>query len=267
MINKKIILILSVLLLVQFNILFAQNMVNHELVNTDNLNNTLKLNLIVEDSTKYDLIIPIEIKPINRVKTSQKIVAFTFDDGPNAELSEQIAELFIQNGGHATFFNIGKNVMGNEIIITRLINSGHEIGNHTMSHARLPQYSNDIDIIDEIVEFQQLYIDKFDYVPTLFRAPYLDYGQKATPNKDNRVGGVLTKENLLTINAKLYANDASADQTAEAIIEKIKTNITEGYIILCHERTHTLEAMKILLPYLKEQGYSFTTVSNLLRVE
>lgn len=214
-----------------------------------------------------DSIIPAEITPINGINTKHKVIAFTFDDGPNVELSKQIANLFEQNQGKATFFNVGENLNGNEEIVQAMLNAGHEIGNHTMTHARLPDYEKDQDIINEIVNFQELYELKFAYTPKLFRAPFLDYGQNATPNKDNRVGGVLKKYNLIPVNADVYTKDASLEQTSDAIIEKIKSNVNEGSIILCHEREHTLEAMQTVLPYLSSLGYTFVTVSELLRLE
>ena len=152
-------------------------------------------------------ITPVEITPITNITTTNKIIAFTFDDGPDATLTSQIAKLFEDNGGRATFFNVGNNLLGNENEVQSLLNKGHEIGNHTMSHARVPDLATDQDIYNEIVDFQELYKNTFNYTPLLFRAPFLDYGQirngdEVTPEEDHRVGGVLTTENLLP-NARL----------------------------------------------------------------
>jgi len=217
-------------------------------------------------------IVPVKVTPMTKISTTEKVVAFTFDDGPDAQLSKQIADLFIQYGGRATFFNKGNNLAGNEEVVSQILNDGHEIGNHSMTHARIPDYVNDADVINEIVGFQDLYQSTFDYTPKLFRAPFLDYGQirngdTTTPDEDNRIGGVLVSENLKAINARLYANDASATTTAAQVEDKIQNNIQPGDIILCHERSHTLEAMQTLLPVLAGQGYRFVTVSELLREE
>ena len=217
-------------------------------------------------------IVPVEITPISNITTSEKVVAFTFDDGPDSELTGQIAKVFEDNNGRATFFNIGNNLINNIETVAQLLNAGHEIGNHSMSHSRLPDYESDADIINDIVGFQDLYKSTFNYTPKLFRAPFLDYGQiregdEVTPLKDDRVGGVLTTEDLIAVNASLYANDASADQTAANIIDKIESDIKNGDIILCHERSHTLEAIQSIIPALKAQGYKFITVSELLRVQ
>ena len=224
-----------------------------------------------EDTASF-VITPVEITPVSNISTSEKVVAFTFDDGPDSELSLQIAGLIEQNGGRATFFNAGKNLSGNEAIVAELLNRGHEIGNHSMTHSRLPDYASDADIVNEIVDFQELYQSNFDYTPKLFRAPYLDYGQvrsgdTITPEKDDRVGGVLTTENLLPINASVYSNDASASTTAADVLDKLQGNINPGDIILCHEKEHTLEALETIIPELATEGYRFVTVSDLLRIE
>ena len=217
-------------------------------------------------------IIPVAITPITKITTANKIIAFTFDDGPDSSLTSQIAKLFEDNGGHATFFNIGNNLAGNESAIQALLNKGHEIGNHSISHARIPDLPSDDEIYHEIVDFQELYKTTFNYTPALFRAPFLDYGQirsedLITPNEDNSVGGVLTTKNLLPINASVYANDAAETTTATAVYANLNGNIKGGDIILCHERAHTLEALQTLIPELKAAGFTFVSVSELLQIE
>lgn len=217
------------------------------------------------------IINPVEVTPLNGISTTDKIIAFSFDDGPG-DLSLQIAELFESHGGNATFFNAGKNLSGREAIVTALLNRGHEIGNHTMTHSRLPDYESDTDIYYDIVDFQELYKSNFEYTSKLFRAPYLDYGQvrnndTITPDKDDRVGGVLTTEKLTPINASVYSGDASSTVTAAEVLTKMRDNITTGDIVLCHEKAHTLEALQTLIPELSSQGYRFVTVSQLLRYE
>jgi peptidoglycan/xylan/chitin deacetylase (PgdA/CDA1 family)/lysophospholipase L1-like esterase len=226
---------------------------------------------ILDDGYRPFVLVPVEVFPIKGITTTDKVVAFTFDDGPDTVLSSQIADLFEANGGKATFFNIGKNLEGNESDIQNILNAGHEIGNHSMTHARLPDLATDELIYNDIVDFQELYTDTFEYTPKLFRAPFLDYGQVRnndviTTSKDNRVGGVVTEQEMIAVNASLYANDASNPPASE-IYNKINDNIGLGDIVLCHERTNTLAALTTLIPELKAAGYIFVTVSELLRIE
>ncbi|WP_185968857.1 polysaccharide deacetylase family protein [Carboxylicivirga sp. M1479] len=229
---------------------------------------------VLDDGTTEEeiTIVPAAINPITKISTTDKIVAFTFDDGPHSTLSLQLAELFNQYNGKATFFNVGDKLMGNEEIVTELLKQGHEIGNHSMSHARVPDLEDDAAIYNEIMDMQNLYASTFDYHFKLFRAPFLDYGQlrnndTVTPEEDYRVGGVLESNQLIPINAKVYSGDSGADANALAVLTKIHDGIVPGAIILCHERSHTLEALRSLMPTLVQEGYRFVTVSDLLRYE
>ena len=226
---------------------------------------------VLDDGQTPIVITPVEITPITRITTTDKIVAFTFDDGSDAALTSQIAALFEANGGLATFFNKGNNLAGNETHVQAILNTGHEIGNHTMTHSRIPDLATDELIYNDIVDFQNLYQTEFSYTPTLFRVPFLDYGQTnvtgdITPEAGYRVGGVLTEQNLLAVNAKVYAGDAS-NPADNLIYDQINNNIAPGDIVLCHERSNTLTALTTLIPELKAVGYSFVTVSELLRIE
>lgn len=211
----------------------------------------------------YYFVVDTRLVPIDSINTDKKVIAFTFDDGCSGDLETEIAEVFENNGGHATFFNIGKKAEGNENIIRRTLANGHEIGNHTMSHTRLPNIKSDMSLDNELLEFQKIYKDKFNYNVSIFRAPFLDYGNK---KDDNRVCNILRKLNLPAINASIYSNDAKANVDPQSIIDKIGYSPKNGSIVLCHERKHTLEAMKILIPNLKKEGYKFITVSQLLNI-
>ena len=231
----------------------------------------LVLVLMLANNSFCEIIYGSTITPIKGINTEKKVVAFTFDDGPDATLESEIAKVFEDNGGHATFFNIGRKVAGNEDLIREIIARGHQFGNHSMTHTRLPDLDTNQEIKDDIIVFQELYETTFNYTPKVFRAPFLDYGQTGkandvTPEEDNRVSAILLDQNLIPINANIYAGDPSMETTPQQVIDKITYSPENGSIILCHERTHTLEAMKILIPKLKRLGYSFVTVSELLEI-
>src|SRR5258708_1025715 len=65
------------------------------------------------------------------VRTTDRAVAFTFDDGPDAGHTDEILEVLKANDAHATFFFVTSHVPGNEALLTRLVAQGQEIGNHT----------------------------------------------------------------------------------------------------------------------------------------
>ena len=76
-----------------------------------------------------------------QAKKQQKLVALTFDDGPNAATTSQALDILAKYHVKGTFFMLGKNVAGNEQLIKRVHDEGHEIGNHSWSHPQLPTLS------------------------------------------------------------------------------------------------------------------------------
>ena len=74
---------------------------------------------------------------IRRADIQEKMVALTFDDGPNLATTEKILDLLEEYGAKATFFVIGENAKKYSETVKRIYDSGNEIGNHSWSHQRL----------------------------------------------------------------------------------------------------------------------------------
>ena len=75
-------------------------------------------------------------RTVRSVHTTEKIVALTFDDGPNEPYTGQILDLLRKRGAKATFFVVGVNATRHPETLLRIVDEGHAIGNHTWSHAR-----------------------------------------------------------------------------------------------------------------------------------
>ena len=74
-------------------------------------------------------------------KKNKKVVALTFDDGPNPTTTTQALDTLAKYGVKATFFVLGKNIAGNENLLKRMKSEGHVVGNHSWSHPVLSQLS------------------------------------------------------------------------------------------------------------------------------
>jgi peptidoglycan/xylan/chitin deacetylase (PgdA/CDA1 family)/lysophospholipase L1-like esterase len=198
------------------------------------------------------------ILPIKSVSTTKKIVALTFDDGPIPGITEQFLKLFNEENIKATFFNLGNNIEANTSLAKVVLEKGHEIGNHSYTHPKLPEFYDSTKIFSEINDFQKLVKTKLNYIPKLFRAPYLQY--------DERVTNILSELKLKLVSAKVFCKDAKPNVDPNIIIKKVLDNVSPGAIILGHEREHTVKALKIIIPELKNRGYKFVTVSELLKI-
>jgi peptidoglycan-N-acetylglucosamine deacetylase len=196
---------------------------------------------------------------VNHVDTKEKAVALTYDDGPNPPYTNQLLDLFDRNQIKATFFVIGKIVEKHPETVRLLLSKGHEVGNHSYSHKSL---------ISENPWFIQSEIEKTDKLlrelgvkqEIHFRAPY---GRKliVLPYILAKMG----KKNILwNVDSKDY--EAS---NSEVIENFVLEQIRPGSIILMHdgggERSRTLAATEMLIKKLKEKGYTFKTVSQLIR--
>lgn len=192
-------------------------------------------------------------------KHAEKYIALTFDDGPHPKLTKEILEILDENEVKATFFPIGKNVEENPDIVKEIISRGHEVGNHTYSHANVSKLSTNA--LKEEIEKTESILRSLGADPTLFRPP----------------GGAYSKSSLDTVNElgykyilwswRLDTRDWSSPPV-EQVINTVKSNVSDGSIILFHDyvakNSPTPESLRVLIPHLKELGYRFVTVSELI---
>lgn len=196
----------------------------------------------------------------------KNVIALTFDDGPWAGWTKEILDVLQEHDALATFFTVGNRISDDPESIQRMAKAGHEIATHTFDHAAGSGGSVSLDLMsseerrDEVANGLQA-ITEVTGKPasTIFRAP----------------GGNFSEETAYDVcdlvSAEIGWNIDTTDwkrPDANTIANRIKS-AEPGDIILMHDgggdRSHTVEALKIALPSLKEQGYEFVTVSELIK--
>lgn len=196
---------------------------------------------------------------INEISTSQKAIAITFDDGPNAVYTPQVLEIFSEAKGKATFFMIGEQMKNHPEIVKQVADDGHEIGNHTYTHPKLSQLSK-AECLAEIEQTEKLIEELAGQKPVTFRPPYLDYNQETVTLLQNKAYPMIGALNL-------EAQDWE-QPGVEHILEKSKEAVKNGSILIFHDgygdRSQTIEAVRMLVSELTSQGYKLVTVSELL---
>ncbi|MCS7465021.1 polysaccharide deacetylase family protein [Paenibacillus doosanensis] len=194
------------------------------------------------------------------VETDQKLIALTFDDGPNPVYTPQILDLLKEHQAKATFFVLGKRVQMYPAIAIREVNEGHEIANHTFDHHYLKNVSPQ-KLVDEIRQTQEVIFDITEQIPHVFRPPGGFYND-ALLN--------MTKEDKLTVVMWSWYQDTKDWKRpgVNKIVKTVLSNVHNGDIILFHDLegdcSQTVAALKIILPELKKQGYQFVTVTDLI---
>lgn len=196
---------------------------------------------------------------IHHVNTSHKVIAITFDDGPNPLYTPKVLEIFRGVSGKATFFMIGQKMIEHPEIVKAVSNEFHEIGNHTYSHIKLTQLST-TDCLNEMRRTDQIIKDLTGMKPTAFRPPYFDYNDKIVS---------LTERLGYKIIGALNTDALDWEQPGvDYILSKTRQHIKNGSILIFHDgygdRSQTIEAVRKLVIELKTEGYRLITVSELL---
>lgn len=191
------------------------------------------------------------------IPTDQPLVALTFDDGPDAKYVPRMLELFNQEGVRATFYVLGKNVKKHPDMTRRILSEGHELGNHSVTHANLAKAKHINTVREEIENTQKIIKEVTGSEPVTFRAPYIAY--------DKEVWMVIGENDLVTINANRWTNDWEKTATAEIILNRATKNTKAGDIILLHSwNKETFEALPQIIADLKAKGLEMVTVSEML---
>lgn len=191
---------------------------------------------------------------INVIDPSKPVVAITFDDGPS-QYTEEIIKTLKDNDCNATFFVLGNKVEAYQDVIKQSIKDGNEIGNHSYNHKWLSRLSTD-EVKEQIDKTQNILKETVGYTPTLLRPTYESVNQRIRKNTDLDIV-------LWTIDTKDWKIKSS-----DRIVEKIVKSVSDGDIILMHDIfKRSSDALKKLIPILKEQGYQFVTISELEEVK
>jgi peptidoglycan/xylan/chitin deacetylase (PgdA/CDA1 family) len=162
------------------------------------------------------------VKPVERVETKQQLVAITFDDGPHAVNTPKLLELFKKNNAKATFFVVGKNVRKHPELAKRMQAEGHELGNHTTTHADLAKLGDLKKVRKEIEDTQKILTETIGKPALVFRAPFLSH--------DKNVWTVL--KDMPSINASRLTTDWRGDCTAQSIFEQATQDTKAGDTVL-----------------------------------
>ena len=200
---------------------------------------------------------PIETKIIKYSKSSRKVVALTFDDGPYFPYTSQILNILKDKQAPATFFVVGKHIEDYPKVLAEVAASGHAIGNHTYSHVCLPQapYKQ---IVQELERNENLIVKNTGKKPHWFRPP----GGNLSPSLIDIATDKGYHFALWNVDSEDW-NDAPP----EYIQHKVFEEVVPGAVILLHDgggvRSATVAALPGIIDNLRAQGFSFVSLDEI----
>jgi peptidoglycan-N-acetylglucosamine deacetylase len=211
---------------------------------------------------------PLQVKYPNtmiyKAHTNKKVIALSFDDGPDNRFTPLILDVLKKYDVNATFFLLGTRVHSYPDITQRIYSEGHAIGNHTYWHPILTNTGVQ-NMISEIEKNEKEIMSIIGIKSDLFRAPYGALDQHLVEQLEKMgyrgVGWSVDSEDWRSL-------------TSEEVKQNVLNAIHPGAIVLMHSAGHwtqdltgTVNALNELIPYLKKEGYIFVTIQELWSIE
>lgn len=182
-----------------------------------------------------------------RMDRDERSVYLTFDDGPVPSSTPFILDTLAQYNAKATFFMVGENVLRYHDLYNRIVEEGHQVGNHTFNHMGSLKhwaltYGINTQKANELIHAH------------LFRPPHGWMRWSVYWWLSRRYQIVMWD---------LVTRDYSKWMTAEDVLNNVKRYARNGSIITFHDSTKSIDKLRYALPealrWLKEQGYEFKT--------
>lgn len=193
---------------------------------------------------EYDVVIN------RKIDKSKKMIALTFDDGPNYNTSKVI-DVLNKYDIRATFFVLGSRAINNKDILKKMADSGMEIGNHTYNHLLLTKYDEN-KIRSEIGDTSEVIYSATKKRPKLLRPSY-----GSVNNKIKKVANMpIIIWDIDTLDWKYH--------NSKRITSRVVNKVRDGDIILMHDiYSASLNALSNIIPILQDNGYEFVTIDEL----
>jgi peptidoglycan/xylan/chitin deacetylase (PgdA/CDA1 family) len=198
-----------------------------------------------------------------RARTREKVIALTFDDGPNEPYTSDLADFLGEIGVRATFFQVGRCVERFPDVTRRLVRDRHVVGNHSYSHSPGQCLSPSAQR-RETAATQAVLTRVIGRAPALYRPPWL--------YRSRSLMTALRVQGLRPVSGVFCHPWEPLQPSAERIARRALARARPGRILIFHDgfdarggnRGSTVEAAKIFVRTLLDEGYRFVTVDELL---
>jgi polysaccharide deacetylase family sporulation protein PdaB len=193
--------------------------------------------------------------PIYSVDTKDKVCAISFDAAWGNEQTDDLLDTLDEYEVKTTFFLVGSWVKKYPESVKKIAEKGHDVGNHSSTHAHMPALSAD-KMKKEITDCNERVKKLTGKSPTLFRAPYGDY--------DNNVVNMVKSLDMYCVQWNIDSLDWK-DPSVEQIVKNCTDKLVPGSIILLHNgAANTPAALPKIIEGIKDKGYKIVPISKLI---
>jgi peptidoglycan/xylan/chitin deacetylase (PgdA/CDA1 family) len=221
--------------------------------------------LLVTGCSRPSAPVRFQAKPgelLHFVPVAEKLVALSFDDGPNDPCTRQLLDVLAKENVHATFMLVGLNAEKHPDIVKQIAAAGHDIGNHSYSHPRFDRSSPNT-IREEITKNDVLLEKLTGKKPLLMRPPFGLYGPDYFE---------ICRDTGHPIGAWSASASDWNPHTPQELAGALLDQLMPGAIFLLHDgketndgphRVASVQAVAQLIPQVKARGYRFVTIPEL----
>ena len=193
-----------------------------------------------------------------RKKTDNKKIWLTFDDGPEENITDFILSTLNELNIKATFFLIGEQIIKFPELTKKILNNGHYIGNHSLSHingyiTNNQRYLYDVEMAEKLINEKRVEVGITQKIK-IFRPPF----GRINPSQIK-----LLKSKYKIIMWNIFSWDFKRNISHQKLYDNIIKNVCSGSIIVFHNNKKSADSLskslKSILVKLKDEGYSFST--------
>ncbi len=185
-------------------------------------------------------------------ETERKRVALTFDDGPHPVYTRRLLDGLKQRGVKATFFVIGRNIPGNEELISKMAEDGHLIGNHTYDHVRIDTLGS-AEALEQVEKTSKMVYDIIGKNTEFIRPPFGEWKK-----------GLESSFVMIPVLWNVDPHDWTTEN-ADTVVQRVLSTVKNGDMILMHDwYASSVTAALRIVDALLEEGYEFVTAEEMI---
>lgn len=192
-------------------------------------------------------------------RTNEKVVALSFDDGPDATNTTKILQMLKDNNAKAAFFCIGNHIEDNKAILKQVYSQGHLIGNHSFSHHTWFDMFSAKKMLADMHMMDAVMYETIGQKPKLFRPPY----GVTNPNLKKAI----INGNYIPVGWSIRSFD-TVIKNEKRLLKRVLRQLKPGAVFLFHDTSNiTVAILPAVIKYIQSNGYEIIRLDKMLNLQ